>query len=249
MSELDAISIPDKTYFKIGEVAKLLDLEPYVLRYWESEFDILAPDKTDSGQRIYQRADIELVCHIRNLLYDEMFTIAGARRQLELEREGKPCYANADKARADDDGMREQVEQLELTNAQLQADKEDLAAEKARIEADRAKLEASTDKLKANRDALEADKAQLGETIAALTAELDAERQQANAQPDMWEERVASQSEHIDELERQLAQADQTIAELRQRSTPPGVGVDPKLLKGLRQQIEGLARLAQQRPV
>src|SRR5690554_3761833 len=89
MMELEELDIPEKTFFKIGEVAKLLDLEPYVLRYWESEFEMLDPDKTDSGQRSYRREDIELICQIRGLLYDEMFTIAGARRQLELEEEGK----------------------------------------------------------------------------------------------------------------------------------------------------------------
>lgn len=96
MKQIEELDIPDKTFFKIGEVAKILDLEPYVLRYWESEFDMLEPDKTDSGQRSYQREDIELICQIRSLLYDEMFTIAGARRQLELEVEGKPNLVTPD---------------------------------------------------------------------------------------------------------------------------------------------------------
>lgn len=85
---LDSIQIPDKTYFKIGEVAKLLDLQPYVLRYWETEFDALKPEKTKSGQRAYRRVDIELLVLIKTLLYDEMYTIAGARRQLKLRRKG-----------------------------------------------------------------------------------------------------------------------------------------------------------------
>ncbi|MBA2665077.1 MAG: MerR family transcriptional regulator [Bradymonadaceae bacterium] len=82
------MEIPEKTFFKIGEVAKLLDVEPYVLRYWESEFDLLAPEKTKSGQRVYQREDIELLATIRDLLYSEMYTIAGARRQLERNASG-----------------------------------------------------------------------------------------------------------------------------------------------------------------
>ncbi len=86
------IELPEKTYFKIGEVAKLLEVEPYVLRYWETEFDVLEPEKTKSGQRVYQRDDIELLLQIRALLYEEMLTIAGARRQLERSREGKSSY-------------------------------------------------------------------------------------------------------------------------------------------------------------
>lgn len=85
---MNAIQIPDKTYFKIGEVAKLLDLQPYVLRYWETEFDLLDPEKTKTGQRAYRRDDIELLLLVKTLLYDEMYTIAGARRQLKLRRKG-----------------------------------------------------------------------------------------------------------------------------------------------------------------
>jgi DNA-binding transcriptional MerR regulator len=86
------IELPEKAYFKIGEVAKLLEVEPYVLRYWETEFDVLDPEKTKSGQRVYQKDDIELLLQIRALLYEEMFTIAGARRQLERSRQGKTSY-------------------------------------------------------------------------------------------------------------------------------------------------------------
>lgn len=77
-----AEGIPDKPYFKIGEVAKLCSLQPYVLRYWESEFRSLKPEKTKSGQRLYRKRDVELVLRIRALLYDERFTIEGARAAL-----------------------------------------------------------------------------------------------------------------------------------------------------------------------
>jgi DNA-binding transcriptional MerR regulator len=95
------IEIPEKTFFKIGEVAKLLGVEPYVLRYWESEFDLLEPEKTKSGQRVYQREDIELLTTIRDLLYEEMFTIAGARRQLDRIREGGLPYSGLASERGD----------------------------------------------------------------------------------------------------------------------------------------------------
>ena len=77
--------IPSKLFFKIGEVCELTDTQPYVLRYWESEFQALAPAKNNSGQRIYRRRDIETILRIKTLLYEEGFTIAGAKKKLELE--------------------------------------------------------------------------------------------------------------------------------------------------------------------
>jgi DNA-binding transcriptional MerR regulator len=77
--------IPSKLFFKIGEVCELTDTQPYVLRYWESEFPALAPAKNNSGQRIYRRRDIETILRIKALLYEEGFTIAGAKKKLELE--------------------------------------------------------------------------------------------------------------------------------------------------------------------
>jgi DNA-binding transcriptional MerR regulator len=74
-------TIPDKLYFRIGEVGKLTETEPYVLRYWETEFPTLRPMKSRSGHRLYRRQDIEMVLEIRRLLYKEGFTIEGARRQ------------------------------------------------------------------------------------------------------------------------------------------------------------------------
>jgi DNA-binding transcriptional MerR regulator len=71
-----------KPFFKIGEVAKLLGVKPHVLRYWESEFPSLRPKKNPSGQRIYARADIEAIVEIQNLLYNERYTISGAKQML-----------------------------------------------------------------------------------------------------------------------------------------------------------------------
>jgi DNA-binding transcriptional MerR regulator len=81
--------IPNKLFFKIGEVCEITDTQPYVLRYWESEFSALAPAKNSSGQRIYRRRDIETVLRIKQLLYDEGFTIAGAKKRLEAEHSGR----------------------------------------------------------------------------------------------------------------------------------------------------------------
>jgi DNA-binding transcriptional MerR regulator len=81
--------IPNKLFFKIGEVCEITDTQPYVLRYWESEFPALAPAKNSSGQRIYRRRDIETVVRIKQLLYEEGFTIAGAKKRLETEMAGR----------------------------------------------------------------------------------------------------------------------------------------------------------------
>src|SRR3954465_6586814 len=74
--------IPDKLYFKIGEVSELLGVEPYVLRYWETEFPVLSPKKSGTGHRLYRRKDVELLLRIKHLLYEKRFTIEGARQSL-----------------------------------------------------------------------------------------------------------------------------------------------------------------------
>ena len=74
--------IPDKLFFRIGEVSELIGVEPYVLRYWESEFSALSPKKSSSGQRMFRRKDVELLLTIKHLLYDKKFTIDGARKVL-----------------------------------------------------------------------------------------------------------------------------------------------------------------------
>lgn len=73
--------IPDKTYFKIGEVARLADIKTSVLRYWETEFPFLSPEKSSAGQRLYTRQDIEMVQQIKQLLYHEKYTIEGVRKK------------------------------------------------------------------------------------------------------------------------------------------------------------------------
>ena len=75
--------IPDKLYFKIGEVGELLGVEPYVLRYWETEFPALSPKKSGTGHRLYRRKDVELLLRIKQLLYEKRFTIEGARQSLQ----------------------------------------------------------------------------------------------------------------------------------------------------------------------
>jgi DNA-binding transcriptional MerR regulator len=75
--------IPDRLYFRIGDVSKLAGVKPYVLRYWESEFPSISPKKSGTGQRLYRRKDVELILEIKHLLYEKRYTIEGARKALE----------------------------------------------------------------------------------------------------------------------------------------------------------------------
>jgi len=83
MEKKEPSSIPEKLYYKIGEVSEITGIEPYVLRYWESEFRIVSPSRTHSKQRLYRKKDLELILDIKKLLYEEKFTIAGAKKKLQ----------------------------------------------------------------------------------------------------------------------------------------------------------------------
>lgn len=80
-----AVAIPEKIFFKIGEVCDLLDVQAHVLRYWETEFQQLSPQKNRSGQRTYRRRDVEIALRIKELLYEDLYTIAGAKKKLQSE--------------------------------------------------------------------------------------------------------------------------------------------------------------------
>lgn len=83
-----------KLFYKIGEACKVLDIQPYVLRYWETEFPALAPTKSRSGQRVYSEKELAIIRRIKQLLYDEGYTIAGAKKKLEAElaEDGEPAW-------------------------------------------------------------------------------------------------------------------------------------------------------------
>ena len=74
--------IPDRLYFKIGAVSRIADIKPYILRYWESEFDIIKPQKTKTNQRVYTRKDVELILEIKRLIQKEKFTLEGAKKRI-----------------------------------------------------------------------------------------------------------------------------------------------------------------------
>lgn len=109
-SSLAGLLIPDKLYFRIKEVCELTETKAYVLRYWETEFPLLKPERK-SGQRLYRRADVEMVFRIKQLLYSEGFTIDGARKLLEAEANGAGA---APRGRAAPDGAELKAVRREL---------------------------------------------------------------------------------------------------------------------------------------
>lgn len=174
-SALNAIQIPDKTYFKIGEVAKLLDLQPYVLRYWETEFDLLDPEKTKTGQRAYRRDDIELLLLVKTLLYDEMYTIAGARRQLKLRRKGaiEPLGPEAQ-------------QRLVTAHDALQQERTEWITERERLTAAAEKHREEAARLRIQNETLEDENAQLA------AAQLDYENSIHRLRDEVTERRQAT---------------------------------------------------------
>jgi DNA-binding transcriptional MerR regulator len=93
MEQRQVPQIPDRLFFRIGDVSDLTGVETYVLRFWESEFPMLSPKKTSTGQRQYRRKDVETVLEIKRLLYDEGYTIAGARKAIRGQTKKKKTVA------------------------------------------------------------------------------------------------------------------------------------------------------------
>jgi DNA-binding transcriptional MerR regulator len=102
----EEVLIPDKLYFRIGEVSRLCRLPAYVLRFWETEFPQLKPSKSSTGQRMYRRRDLENVLRIKTLLYDQGFTIAGARQQLRTEAKATKDQVGLPFPRRSNDGLK-----------------------------------------------------------------------------------------------------------------------------------------------
>jgi DNA-binding transcriptional MerR regulator len=101
--------IPDKLYFKIGEVAEITSVKPYVLRYWESEFKMVNPSKSRSRQRLYRKSDVELIFRIKELLYEERYTINGARKKLKELGYGRIAQPELQFEKAENKSVLDQV--------------------------------------------------------------------------------------------------------------------------------------------
>jgi len=111
--------IPDKLYFRIGEVSRLLGVPPYVLRFWETEFPALSPKKTDTGHRLFRRKDVELLLEIKHLLYERRFTIEGARQALQTKRAQLPPFVEAQQQLFKEDPIPQIRQELEALLALL----------------------------------------------------------------------------------------------------------------------------------
>ncbi len=107
------VEIPDKRYFRIGEVSELAETKPYVLRYWETEFPLLKPTKSPTGHRLYRREDVEMVLAIKRLLYEQGFTIEGARKRLAEEVNGGRTMAPPAAAKLETSPLRAIQRELE----------------------------------------------------------------------------------------------------------------------------------------
>lgn len=116
-------ALPDKDEFKIGEVCEIAAVKPFVLRYWETEFSELSPAKGAGGQRTYTRADVQLILRIKQLLYEERFTVAGAKKRLSEEVTGQ-----APKAPKPDTKPSNQVESLRRALKHTRRELEDILA-------------------------------------------------------------------------------------------------------------------------
>src|ERR1700739_2816000 len=99
----EATTIPDRLYFKIGDVARIFSVEPYVLRFWETQFPQLKPNKSGTGQRLYRRREVELALEIKRLVHGEGYTISGARHALDsAHRHTRPAAVSARQGAAED---------------------------------------------------------------------------------------------------------------------------------------------------
>ena len=118
-----AVAIPEKLFFKIGEVCELAGVQAHVLRYWESEFAMLAPQKNRAGQRVYRRRDVEIALRIKELLYEDQYTIAGAKKRLanDLRAGGKLRVVSEDGAEDSEEMAAQDSLPSERSNSTLAA--------------------------------------------------------------------------------------------------------------------------------
>jgi DNA-binding transcriptional MerR regulator len=182
---VDVSELVDGVTFKIGELAKMLKVEPYVLRYWETEFPELQPDKTRSGQRVYNHKDVVLLLKIKSLLYDDLYTIAGARRQLELQAQGHTPPLHPDTQAS-----------LATLHAQLDALSQELQSLTQREQ----ELLNHIQSLTSSNFTLTAQLHDAHQQLDRLSAELSSERARSAQLLDRADQEVAQESRHAADL-------------------------------------------------
>lgn len=199
------VEIPDKPTFKIGEVAKLLGIEAYVLRYWETEFEQLRPKKTTSGQRQYVRADIDMLLRIRRLLYEQMYTIAGARRQLEHAPQDAGMRT-LDAAQLD--AFESERASLLQTTITLRQELDAERAERLHLELERANHERDAQQFLRDREEFELKMERIQKQLKTQAIQGDEE---ANAK---WNELTEQLTDQKERLERELEEYRHQILDL-----------------------------------
>lgn len=166
-----AILIPDKSYFKIGEVARLLNVEPYVLRYWEQEFKCLRLAKTSSQHRLYRRSDIETLALIKRLIHEEGFTVAGARVQIDkLTKDGQIAAIKASMLYTKDEPA-QSAQVFGTSHDLMQAERSAMQAKIKSSQEQEQRLSQALAGVKKEHDQLKAQSANLGAECAELQRE------------------------------------------------------------------------------
>lgn len=236
------VEVPQKPSFKIGEVAHLLNEEPYTLRYWESEFEEVEPERTPSGQRLYRREDVEMLVRIKTLLHVEGYTLAGARRQLELDPSGAGrSVVDAEAARLLEQRLSAKEGELAELADQLAVARVEHEARKAQCDSLEAKLEAAYAQIEAQRIQMESFEVQsaahegVDERWAAMTEQLH--DQLARLERDLQEYRhqLATVTQERDGLEQQC---DELSARLRHSAQ-----ARRQLVGALEREVRGLAQI------
>ncbi len=196
--------LPDKEAYKIGEAADIVGVKPYILRYWESEFKSLAPRKTRSRHRLFRRQDIELLLLIKRLLYEEMYTVAGAKKRLQVMQEMGEIHLEVAEEAGDDDPMQgTEVVVQEQRLQELRAHLEQLRQERNdALEVSRETNEALAEVQRAHQESTE-ELSQLQQEHLEVVAERDSIRSRLA----MSEELLASLREERDDLRQSLHKA------------------------------------------
>lgn len=188
-----SIEIPDKVFFRIGEVSRLTGVKPYTLRFWEGEFGRLKPKKSKSGQRLYRRSDVEMVLRIKDLLWGRKFTIAGARAAL---------------ARPDDEETLREVPPPIQPDDALQVNLETRSRE---LDGRASALELRSEELDAAAGSLVKTRDELGERVARL-AERDAKQAQREARLSAREAQLADREAELRRRDRELLEREAKVA-------------------------------------
>ncbi|MFB6264975.1 MAG: MerR family transcriptional regulator [Bradymonadaceae bacterium] len=256
LPELTSFELPDKT-FKIGEVAKLLGLETHTLRYWEEQFEMLDPPKTDTGQRTYRRSDIEVLSAIQRLLHEEKFNTEGARRQLRLARAGEPCYlrdvmgegpeefdedGRIQKLREARDRLRERVDELESTAEQARQERDEAIDRRDQLVEERDEAREQYRTAVDERDALAERVRELEEALESARAAEDEESEAV----EKWRNAARRLQNEVESLEDDLEEARSTnerLARERDRAADQGAA-EQEVVDALQREIQQLQQLA-----